>query len=112
MTMAPSPEMTSEERQLQALQLLVQLLPRDNYIVLECLLELLHRVALHEGNKMTAEALGMLFAPHLLVPKKVDVGTGIQSLICTDGSKQRAAICLRESGCRCGSQITCVEKGV
>lgn len=63
--------MTSEEKQLQVLQLLVQLLPRDNYIVLECLLELLHRVSLEESNKMSAEALGTLFAPHLLVPKKV-----------------------------------------
>ena len=60
-----------EQRQMATAQLLVQLLPRDNATLLRALLVLLHQVATTEGNLMTAETLGTMFAPHLLVPRRV-----------------------------------------
>ena len=64
--------MCSEKKQLETLQLLVQLMPREHYLLLECILELLHKVlAEEESNKMTATALGMLFAPGILAPRNM-----------------------------------------
>ncbi len=60
-----------KSRQLQTVQLLFQLLPIENKILLEKLFMLLHRVADHEETKMTAETLGTLFAPCILAPRKV-----------------------------------------
>ncbi|KAK2148368.1 hypothetical protein LSH36_501g07006 [Paralvinella palmiformis] len=64
-------EMELESKQLQTLQLLLQLLPSENLFLLQCLLTLLHKVAQEPANKMTSENLGMLFAPHLLMPRKM-----------------------------------------
>ncbi len=63
-----------KSKQIQTMQLLVQLLPRENYKLFECLLELLHQVVQEESNKMTADALGTLLAPCILVPRKVHIG--------------------------------------
>ena len=60
-----------ESKQLQTLQLLVQLLPRQNFQLLSLLLDLLHKVAAQPNNKMTPEALGTLLAPCILAPRKV-----------------------------------------
>ncbi len=64
-------DMVLESKQLQTVQLLFQLLPADNFYLLRCLLNLLHRVAMEESNLMTCETLGTLFAPHILVPRKM-----------------------------------------
>jgi hypothetical protein len=56
-------------KQLKTLQLLFLLLPSDNYLLLECLIDLLHKVTKSSGNMMTAQSLGTLFAPHLLCCK-------------------------------------------
>ena len=61
--------MSTQAKQMQTLQLLIQLLPQENAFLLRILLELLHRVAMEPTNKMTADTLGTLFAPHLLVPR-------------------------------------------
>ena len=58
-------------KQLQTVQLLLQLLPQENVQLLHSLMQLLHRVAAEEANKMTASTLATLFAPHILVPRKV-----------------------------------------
>ncbi|XP_064631245.1 rho GTPase-activating protein 19-like isoform X2 [Lineus longissimus] len=58
-------------KQLKTVQLLFHLLPAENSTVLECILKLLHKVAEEEENKMTAETLGTLFAPHILCPRKI-----------------------------------------
>lgn len=60
-----------QSRQLQALQLLFLLLPRENMQLLDCLLNLLHRTVQEPSNKMTADTLGTLFAPHIMVPRKM-----------------------------------------
>ena len=61
----------AECKKLQTLQLLVQLLPSENLFLLQCLLGLLNKVAQESSNKMTSENLGTLFAPHLLMPRKI-----------------------------------------
>ena len=58
-------------KQLQTVQLLLQLLPEENVQLLQSLMQLLRRVAAEDANKMTADTLGTLFAPHILVPRKV-----------------------------------------
>ena len=63
--------MDQEKKQLQTIQLLLQLIPSENLFLLRCLLTLLQKVALESENKMTSETLGTLFAPHLLVPRKM-----------------------------------------
>ena len=60
-----------ETRQMATAQLLVQLLRRENAALLRALLALLHQVAHTPGNLMTSETLGTMFAPHLLVPRRV-----------------------------------------
>lgn len=61
----------ASEKQLKSLQLLMLLLPRENAILLECLLDLLHKAAVCAENKMSASSLGVVFAPSLLCPKKL-----------------------------------------
>ncbi|KAL5022010.1 hypothetical protein ScPMuIL_001165 [Solemya velum] len=61
----------AEEKQLKTLQLLLLLLPRENSLLLECLLDLLHKVTKVSENMMTAHSLGTVFAPHLFVPRKM-----------------------------------------
>ena len=64
--------MKDERKQIECLQLLNQLLPNENAILLCNLLNLLNKVAsLHDRNKMTAENLSLIFTPHLFIPKKV-----------------------------------------
>lgn len=65
------PDMNAESKQLQTLQLLLQLLPAKNRFLLQRLLLLLHKVALEPANKMTSDNLGTLFAPHLLMPRQM-----------------------------------------
>uniref|UniRef100_A0AAG5CYW1 Rho-GAP domain-containing protein n=1 Tax=Anopheles atroparvus TaxID=41427 RepID=A0AAG5CYW1_ANOAO len=61
-----------EDRQLNALQLLLLLLPEENNTLLRCIIELLHRTIQHEAtNKMSAENLATLFTPHLICPRKL-----------------------------------------
>ena len=59
------------EQHLQLLQILVHLLPAANVLLLKHLLSLLKRVCEQKETRMTAAALGRLFAPHLLIPRKV-----------------------------------------
>ncbi|ELU05337.1 hypothetical protein CAPTEDRAFT_221307 [Capitella teleta] len=58
-------------KHLQTVQLLLQLLPQVNLRLLDQLLRLLVNVVKEESNKMTVGALATLFAPHILVPRKV-----------------------------------------
>ncbi|PSN46208.1 hypothetical protein C0J52_13145 [Blattella germanica] len=63
---------SSENRLLQALQLLFLLLPSENRILLKDILQLLHTTASFEScNKMSADSLATLFTPHLLCPRKL-----------------------------------------
>ncbi|XP_013403144.1 rho GTPase-activating protein 19 isoform X2 [Lingula anatina] len=64
-------------KQIKTVQLLFLLLPVENATLLRKLLTMLHQVASVEENKMTAENLGAMFAPHLLCPKKM-TGIGLQ----------------------------------
>ncbi|XP_050068377.1 uncharacterized protein LOC126556875 [Anopheles maculipalpis] len=60
-----------EDRLLNALQLLLLLLPEENNILLRLIIELLHRTIQHEAtNKMSAVNLATLFTPHLICPRK------------------------------------------
>ncbi|XP_052228848.1 rho GTPase-activating protein 19-like [Dreissena polymorpha] len=61
----------AHEKQVKALQLLVQLLPRENAALLESLLDLLNRAAKVVENKMSAGSLGVVFAPSLICPRKM-----------------------------------------
>ncbi|CAH1783049.1 unnamed protein product [Owenia fusiformis] len=58
-------------KQRKATQLLLLLLPRYNSSLLECLLQLLHKVSQVPENLMTAESLGTLFAPHIIMPRSM-----------------------------------------
>lgn len=60
-------------KQIKTLQLLFLLLPRYNVLLLECLVDLLHRVTKVSENMMTSSSLGTVFAPHLLCPRKVEI---------------------------------------
>uniref|UniRef100_A0A182VZJ2 Rho-GAP domain-containing protein n=1 Tax=Anopheles minimus TaxID=112268 RepID=A0A182VZJ2_9DIPT len=61
----------SHDRLLNALQLLLLLLPEENNILLRHIIELLHLTIQHEGtNKMSAVNLATLFTPHLICPRK------------------------------------------
>uniref|UniRef100_A0A182MH34 Rho-GAP domain-containing protein n=1 Tax=Anopheles culicifacies TaxID=139723 RepID=A0A182MH34_9DIPT len=61
----------SDDRLLNALQLLLLLLPEENNILLRHIMELLHLTIQHEAtNKMSAENLATLFTPHLICPRK------------------------------------------
>lgn len=60
----------AEQRQLKVIQLLMLLLPRENAVLVELLMSLLHQVATEPCNKMTATALATMFAPHLMCCRK------------------------------------------
>ena len=61
-----------KERQIEALQLLLMLLPTANRSLLKLLLELLYHTAkLQDTNKMSAFNLALMFAPHVLWPRYV-----------------------------------------
>ncbi|ETN58024.1 rho gtpase activating protein [Anopheles darlingi] len=61
-----------EDWLLNALQLLLLLLPEENHSLLDCLIDLLYRTVQHEAtNKMSAENLAKLFTPHLICPRKL-----------------------------------------
>ncbi|XP_018018675.1 uncharacterized protein LOC108675193 [Hyalella azteca] len=66
-------------RRIKALQLLLLLLPPCNFQLLKALLFLLHNIALHHlHNRMSACNLGMVFAPHIMCPRKM-TGTDLQT---------------------------------
>lgn len=57
---------------LEALQLLLLLLPEDNRTLLKDILDLLHLTSTYEDiNRMSADNLATLFTPHLLCPRKL-----------------------------------------
>nr|XP_023013315.1 rho GTPase-activating protein 19 [Leptinotarsa decemlineata] len=61
-----------EGKLLEALQLLLLLLPTENKVLLKDILELLHTTASFESfNKMSPDNLAKLFTPHLLCPRKL-----------------------------------------
>jgi len=64
-------EMQSDAKRLQALQLLVLLLPVEHSTLLRRLLNLLQCVVDEPENRMTADNLAILFVPHIIVPRKV-----------------------------------------
>uniref|UniRef100_A0AAY4CDY6 Rho GTPase-activating protein 19 n=1 Tax=Denticeps clupeoides TaxID=299321 RepID=A0AAY4CDY6_9TELE len=71
-----------KERQIQSLQLLLMLLPPPNRSLLKLLLDLLYRTAKHQDkNKMSALNLALMFAPHIIWPKKVNA-SNLQENIC------------------------------
>lgn len=61
-----------ESKLLEALQLLLLLLPSENKLLLKDLLELLHVTASFEShNRMSPDNLAKLFTPHLLCPRNL-----------------------------------------
>lgn len=65
-------EPTQEAKLLEALQLILLLLPSENKVLLRDILDLLHLTAQYEdNNKMSPENLAKLFTPHLLCPRKL-----------------------------------------
>ncbi|CAG9856517.1 unnamed protein product [Phyllotreta striolata] len=61
-----------ESKLLEALQLLMLLLPSENKLLFKELMELLHRTASYEPqNRMSPENLAKLFTPHLLCPRSL-----------------------------------------
>lgn len=67
-----SKENDEQARIKNSLQLLCLLLPKENRIVLESLIALLHKASqLESTNKMTADTLATLFTPHLICPRKL-----------------------------------------
>lgn len=61
---------------MEALQLLLQLLPQANRSLLRLLLDLLHHTARQQDkNKMSAFNLALMFAPHVLWPRHVRLGS-------------------------------------
>ncbi|XP_037032276.1 uncharacterized protein LOC119071512 [Bradysia coprophila] len=63
---------SKEPRLVHSLQLLLLLLPPDNYNLLKDIIEMLHRTTeFVASNKMSASSLATLFTPHLICPKKL-----------------------------------------
>lgn len=61
-----------KERQIEAYQLLLMLLPPANRSLLKLLLDLLYHTARNQQvNKMSAINLATMFAPHIIWPKNV-----------------------------------------
>ncbi|XP_030628099.1 rho GTPase-activating protein 19-like [Chanos chanos] len=61
-----------KDRQIEALQLLLTLLPPVNRSLLKLLLDLLYQTAKQQDkNKMSALNLALMFAPHIIWPKNV-----------------------------------------
>ncbi|XP_052703062.1 rho GTPase-activating protein 19-like isoform X3 [Crassostrea angulata] len=61
----------ARSKQIKGLQLLFLALPPTNCLLLECLIDMLHRVSRISENMMTAQSLGTVFAPCLLCPRKM-----------------------------------------
>lgn len=59
----------SKATTLKTLQLLMLLLPGDNYCLLRPLMALLHRTSNTQENLMTASSLALMFTPHFLCSK-------------------------------------------
>ncbi|KAF2365200.1 Rho GTPase-activating protein domain [Trinorchestia longiramus] len=73
-------------RRIKALQLLLLLLPACNLQLLRALLLLLHNIASnHHLNRMSACNLGMVFAPHIMCPRKMS-GSDLQTHSSVAGS--------------------------
>ncbi|XP_072386617.1 rho GTPase-activating protein 19-like isoform X2 [Diabrotica undecimpunctata] len=65
-------EIPQEQKLLEALQLLLLLLPPENKLLLKDILHLLHQTASYESqNKMSSDNLAKLFTPHLLCPRSL-----------------------------------------
>lgn len=64
--------MKSQNKQIECLQLLIQLFPTENLLLLHHLVDLLNKISHQPQSKMTAENLAVLFTPHLIVPRKVN----------------------------------------
>lgn len=63
----------NKERQIEALQLLLLLLPQANRSLLKLLLDLLYHTAKQQDkNKMSTFNLALMFAPHVLWPKHMN----------------------------------------
>ena len=62
----------SEQKKVRTIQLLLQLLPRPNFLLLHCLLHLLHAVARQPASRMTSQTLGLLLAPHVMTSRPCD----------------------------------------
>ncbi|KAL1005686.1 hypothetical protein UPYG_G00062300 [Umbra pygmaea] len=61
-----------KERQIEALQLLFLLLPQVNRTLLKLILDLLYHTAKQQGtNKMSANNLALMFAPHIIWPRNM-----------------------------------------
>ncbi|KAJ8920411.1 hypothetical protein NQ315_005277 [Exocentrus adspersus] len=61
-----------ENKLLEALQLILLLLPTENKVFLKDILDLLHLTASFESNnRMSPDNLAKLFTPHLLCPRKL-----------------------------------------
>lgn len=63
----------ARSKQMKALQLMFLALPPTNALLLECLIDMLHRVSRISENMMTSQSLGTVFAPCLLCPRKVKI---------------------------------------
>ncbi|XP_048745144.1 rho GTPase-activating protein 19-like isoform X3 [Ostrea edulis] len=61
----------ARSKQMKALQLMFLALPPTNALLLECLIDMLHRVSRISENMMTSQSLGTVFAPCLLCPRKM-----------------------------------------
>ncbi|XP_068451768.1 rho GTPase-activating protein 19 [Clinocottus analis] len=62
----------NKERQIEALQLLLLLLPQANRSLLKLLLDLLYHTARQQDkNKMSAFNLSLMFAPHVIWPRNM-----------------------------------------
>ncbi|XP_061192954.1 rho GTPase-activating protein 19-like isoform X1 [Saccostrea echinata] len=61
----------ARSKQMKALQLMFLALPPTNCLLLECLIDMLHRVSRISENMMTAQSLGTVFAPCLLCSRKM-----------------------------------------
>ena len=71
-TIFKNSEINHQQRQIRGLQMLIQLLPKENAEMLRRVLDLLHQVTLNSDlNKMNALNLGTMMAPHILCPRKV-----------------------------------------
>ena len=67
-------ELQHPQRQVRGCQMLVLLLPTENADILCQLLKMLHQVSMNEEtNKMNAMNLGIVLAPHILCPRKVNI---------------------------------------
>ncbi|XP_058055786.1 uncharacterized protein LOC131207191 [Anopheles bellator] len=61
-----------EDWLLNALQLLLLLLPEENHSLFRCIIDLLYQTVQHQTtNKMSAVNLATLFTPHLICPRKL-----------------------------------------